>query len=241
MISRPLTDMLKKNNFTWTPESRAAFETLKVAMSQAPILALPDFTKPFCLETDASSTSIGAVGTETHFCTAYHPETDGQTERTVHELFEQRDIMNKILHEQLQRAQTRMKAYAYKKRTYKEFQTNFGNENATWDDYTVLRAQFPGFDPWGQGSTEEGGIVMVAGEIEKRFGEEIELGFRELGTRRLGIWEKEESRNLPDGIMVLEQTKRDNQSDGYVESGWPDRETQVITAIEDQEIMTTQS
>ena len=39
--------------------------------------------------------------------------------------------------------------------------SNLGIENATWEDYTVLHSQFPSFDPWGQGSTETGGNVMI--------------------------------------------------------------------------------
>nr|GFB29219.1 hypothetical protein [Tanacetum cinerariifolium] len=39
----------------------ASFEALKVAMSQASILALPDFNKPFTVEIDASGMGIGAV------------------------------------------------------------------------------------------------------------------------------------------------------------------------------------
>jgi RNase H-like domain found in reverse transcriptase len=43
-----------------------AFVSLKTALSQAPILSLSDFTKPFVVETDTSQYGIGAVLMQNH-------------------------------------------------------------------------------------------------------------------------------------------------------------------------------
>lgn len=50
----PLTRMLKKNNFTWTVGHEKVFKDLKQAMVQAPVLALPDFSKELMVKCDAS-------------------------------------------------------------------------------------------------------------------------------------------------------------------------------------------
>jgi hypothetical protein len=60
-IAAPLTALLKKNSFTWTPATAQAFQTLKMAMCTTPVLALPNFTITFVLECDASGKGIGAI------------------------------------------------------------------------------------------------------------------------------------------------------------------------------------
>jgi hypothetical protein len=60
-IATPLTSLLKKNSFTWTPATAQAFQTLKMTMCNTLVLALPNFTKTFVLECDASGKRIDAV------------------------------------------------------------------------------------------------------------------------------------------------------------------------------------
>jgi len=67
VISKPLTDLLKKHVvFVWTQDHEKSFNALKFALSHSPVLALPDFSKPFSIETDASGAGIGAVLMQNH-------------------------------------------------------------------------------------------------------------------------------------------------------------------------------
>ncbi|XP_039815204.1 uncharacterized protein LOC120678111 [Panicum virgatum] len=50
-IAAPLTALLKKEGFTWNDDAAAAFSALKAAVTSAPVLALPDFAKPFVVVT----------------------------------------------------------------------------------------------------------------------------------------------------------------------------------------------
>ena len=45
----------------WTKDHKESFETLKEILLTAPLLAYPDFSKPFFIATDASNVGIGAV------------------------------------------------------------------------------------------------------------------------------------------------------------------------------------
>jgi hypothetical protein len=60
-IAAPLTALLKKDGFAWNSTAEEAFGALKAAVTSALVLTLPDFSKPFVVECDASTYGFGAV------------------------------------------------------------------------------------------------------------------------------------------------------------------------------------
>ena len=58
----PLTSLCSsKVVFKWTADCQEAFTKTKAAMSRQVTLAYPDYTKPFCIHTDASQLQLGGV------------------------------------------------------------------------------------------------------------------------------------------------------------------------------------
>ena len=81
-IAAPLYDLTsgdnkdkKSEHVDLSPEALEAFDHLKAACLQAPILAFPDFDKPFFLETDTSGKGLGAVLSQKQADGWYHPIT----------------------------------------------------------------------------------------------------------------------------------------------------------------------
>ena len=79
-ITAPLYDLTsgenkdkKSEHLDLPPEAREAFDHLKATCLQAPILAFPDFGKPFLLEMDASGKGLGAVLSQKQSDGRYHP------------------------------------------------------------------------------------------------------------------------------------------------------------------------
>jgi hypothetical protein len=55
----PITE--KNLNFSWNENCELAFEELKKHLISSPVLAHPDYSKPFLVDTDASGEGLGAV------------------------------------------------------------------------------------------------------------------------------------------------------------------------------------
>nr|XP_055054004.1 uncharacterized protein LOC129439426 [Misgurnus anguillicaudatus] len=61
-IAAPLHQLTKKaQRFSWGQEQQQAFDSLKEALCNAPVLAAPDLRLTFILDTDASNVGLGAV------------------------------------------------------------------------------------------------------------------------------------------------------------------------------------
>lgn len=58
----PLTELLHVNQeWRWASAQEQAFSQLKKALTEAPLLRYPDYTKPFLVTADASDLAVGAV------------------------------------------------------------------------------------------------------------------------------------------------------------------------------------
>ncbi len=62
----PRMNKTKKKPWRWDPTHQQVFDNIKTAIAKVTVLAYPDFLKPFKINTDASSTQLGAVITQDH-------------------------------------------------------------------------------------------------------------------------------------------------------------------------------
>ena len=61
-IAKPLHKLTEKvTKFEWTTDCETAFNSLKEALTNAPVLTYPDPSKEFILDTDASGVGLGSV------------------------------------------------------------------------------------------------------------------------------------------------------------------------------------
>lgn len=56
-----MTDILKHIGFHWFDTAEASFEPLKVALTTSLLLAFPNFSLPFVVETKMCEVGVGAV------------------------------------------------------------------------------------------------------------------------------------------------------------------------------------
>eukprot|EP00731_Ephydatia_muelleri_P027663 Em0019g536a len=62
VIAKPLNRLTEKNTtFEWSTTCQRAFENLRNCLVEPPVLAYPNYTRDFLLDTDASNCGIGAV------------------------------------------------------------------------------------------------------------------------------------------------------------------------------------
>ena len=75
-LVKPLTDLTRKSvpcDLPWEDTHQSVFEMLKMKLCSAPVLMVPDYSKPFVLHVDASSYAIGACVSQENSLGEEHP------------------------------------------------------------------------------------------------------------------------------------------------------------------------
>jgi len=73
-VAQPLHSLTQKDvTFQWSSECDQAFQQLKTALVNSPVLAYPNFSKAFTLETDASIKGLGAILSQMQDDNHLHP------------------------------------------------------------------------------------------------------------------------------------------------------------------------
>src|SRR5277367_5168266 len=73
-LAQPLNELLKKDKrFKWNTNQQQAFDILKQRFTEEPVLMMPDHTRPFQIEVDASKYATGGILTQTDSNGARHP------------------------------------------------------------------------------------------------------------------------------------------------------------------------
>jgi RNase H-like domain found in reverse transcriptase len=86
-LAQPLNSLTKKDKkFEWTTDSQDAFDIIKKQFTKEPVLLMPNQSKPFQIESDASKVATGAVLTRLDSNRDQHPvafmsKTFSETER----------------------------------------------------------------------------------------------------------------------------------------------------------------
>ena len=90
-IAAPLYNLTKKDvSFSWSPECTKVFVELKSRLTQAPILAFPQFmanAAPFLLQTDASAVGLGALLEQGGCVIAYASHDTAPFKKSVLQLY----------------------------------------------------------------------------------------------------------------------------------------------------------
>lgn len=86
-VAKPLTELTKKDNFSWNQDAVKAFNEMKKIMTSPPVLVLPNFSLPFEVECDAAGRGIGAVLMQLRQPVAFFRKalSDGNLAKSVYE------------------------------------------------------------------------------------------------------------------------------------------------------------